>query len=119
MDREHIQLIAIMNRLASRSAAGAPKNDILQLLDELGSFTVQHFSDEEAFMANAGFPGLATHKRIHAELVQTLRQHVETYRGNSSAKLGPELLDFLKFWLGAHICGIDRRYAQHVHQQSA
>jgi hemerythrin-like metal-binding protein len=114
MDRQHHLLIDAMNRLAARDASGAPKQETLRLLDQLTNVTLQHFHDEEAYMAEKAYPKLDTHKRIHAELVTQLQSHIAAFRAGASSRLNPKMLEFLKFWLAAHICGIDKQYAEHT-----
>lgn len=114
MDNQHRVLIQIMNRLASQDSAGAPKADLSRLLAQLVTATVQHFADEELYMASKAYPKLEIHKKIHADLVAQLRGHVDAFNAGSSLRLNRELLDFLKLWLAAHIRGIDMQYAEHV-----
>jgi hemerythrin len=114
MDHQHQMLIDVMNRLASRDSGGAPKHELQRLLDQLGSVTVQHFRDEEAYMATNRYPKLDTHRRIHSELVAQLQGHIAAFAAGTSPRLDPKFLEFLKFWLAAHIRGIDKQYADHV-----
>lgn len=114
MDHQHQRLIDVMNRLASRDASGAPKPELQRLLDQLVSVTEQHFRDEEAYMAAKRYPKLDTHRRIHSELVAQLQGHVAAFAAGTVARLNPRFLEFLKFWLAAHIRGIDKQYAEHV-----
>lgn len=51
MDDEHIALIDKMNALHAAHAASAGNEEIARKLDDLASFTVKHFTDEEAYMA--------------------------------------------------------------------
>jgi len=119
MDRQHEILVQVMNRIAARSADGAPKPELSRLLQQLLNYTVQHFEDEEGYMASQAYPKLDTHRRIHADLIAQLRGHIASFEARSSAQLDPALLGFLKFWLAAHIQGIDKQYAEHTRRRSA
>jgi hemerythrin-like metal-binding protein len=118
MDAQHQVLISMMNELAERAAANAPKSEVLALLKQLGNYTIQHFREEEAYMERIGYPQLETHKVIHRELLSNLRQHVAAFDAGSG-KVAGDLLGFLKFWLAAHIRGIDRQYASFERRRSA
>lgn len=118
MDSQHQVLIAMMNQLAERGAANAPKAEISELLRRLGNYTIQHFKAEEAYMEGIGYPQLETHKVIHRELLNNLRNHVAGFEAGTG-KVATELLGFLKFWLGAHIKGIDKQYAAFQRRRSA
>jgi hemerythrin-like metal-binding protein len=119
MDRQHETLIGIMNKLAARDAAGAPKQELSGLLAQLAKYTTQHFAQEEEFMASKRFPKLEVHQRIHHELLAQLGEHVTAFQNGAGSRLDEKLLGFLKFWLSAHILGIDKQYAAHVHRRSA
>jgi hemerythrin len=45
MDRQHRGLIASMNRLYDRNAAGAPAQELLTLIDNLAELTQLHFAE--------------------------------------------------------------------------
>jgi hemerythrin len=111
IDQQHEQLVSIMNLLTKRDADRAPKAELAELLEQLVEATLRHFEAEEAYMAGTGYPKLDTHQIIHRDLLATLQRHVGTfYTGHG--RLGVQLLSFLKFWLSAHMKGIDELYAQ-------
>ena len=114
MNGEHRKLMAMMDKLYTRNAAGASKVELLGLLSQLGSFTKEHFDHEEAYMASIGFPGLAVHKVVHENLLNKLDTHVSAFRAGTQGKLPEALFSFLKVWLASHICGIDMRYGDHA-----
>ena len=111
MDDEHQRLIAIMNRLHERNEAGAGKIELAGIVKELAAFTVEHFKNEEAHMEAIGFPGLASHKLIHKDLLEKFGGYAEEFE--ASGELTDEFFLFLRRWLKAHIQGIDRKYGEH------
>lgn len=112
MDREHRELVAAMNRVHELDRQKAGKAPVDAAIGRLLQLTVQHFADEEKHMAAIGFPGLAVHARIHADMLKKMAAHHATFqRGDGS--LSREFFDFLVLWLSAHIQGIDRKYASH------
>ncbi len=110
MDDQHKKLITMMNELADRNAAGATKEELLEMLRALGRYTVQHFDAEEEYMRRVGYPKLSTHQHIHRDLLRSLHNHIAAFKAGEG-KVSEELLSFLKLWLGSHIRGIDRQYA--------
>ena len=112
MDREHQNLIAIMNELHERHGAGASTAELAIIVKRLGDYTAQHFADEEKHMAAIAFPGLKVHARIHADMLGKVAAHYQRFQ-KGDGYLPPEFFDFLVLWLGAHIQGIDRKYAEH------
>lgn len=118
MDEQHLRLIGLMNKLAVRAEAGAPKAELSAALRELGRYTVKHFDDEEAYMRSFDYPKLETHRAIHRDLLRTLHEHIDTYEAGDG-RLSPKVLHFLKLWLGAHIKGIDKQYAAYSREQQS
>lgn len=110
MDQEHLVLISMMNKLAVRADAGAAKAELSVLLREFGRYTVRHFDDEEAYMASIDYPKLETHRTIHRDLLGSLHEHIAAFEAGDG-KLSGRFLSFLRLWLGAHIRGIDKQYA--------
>jgi len=113
MDEAHMHLIDLMNRLHESCAAGDDKAEIRRGLKALSDFTVRHFREEEAFMQSIAYPGLATHKQIHANLIAQLGEHFEAFE-TGPGTLSNQFFTFLKVWLTAHIMGIDGKYGEHV-----
>jgi hemerythrin-like metal-binding protein len=116
MNKQHVKLIGIMNRLHDRKAAGAPTAELGTILGELQRYTIEHFAQEEAFMDSVKYPGLKNHKIMHANLLEKLAQHADAFR--KTGQLGDDVFEFLRFWLSAHIRGIDRKYGDHCVAQT-
>jgi hemerythrin-like metal-binding protein len=112
MNEEHRWLIGLMNKLYEQCAAGAAREQVDKSLLELGKATQKHFADEELVMARMAYPKLEVHKRAHQQLLTKLAGHVTRYR--SGQELGDEFFQFLRFWLSAHIQGMDMQYADHA-----
>lgn len=112
MDAEHKELVAAMNRIHELDARGADKATVAATIDRLVVLTRRHFADEEKHMEAIAFPDRKRHALIHADMLKRVGQHCEEFaRGNG--RVDPKFFEFLVFWLGAHIKGIDKRYAEH------
>ena len=111
MNQEHKQLISLMNRLHEEYSAKADRSVLKQCVESLVDYTMEHFRDEEEYMARIQYPKLETHKIIHADLIRKLQGHVQSFK--TEGQLKQEFFDFLQLWLSAHIRGIDMQYAQH------
>lgn len=117
MDDQHKILLGLMNRLYDDHQRGANYFALKDTFEELADMTTTHFKEEEEYMDSIGFPGLATHKVIHEELLKKFATHQEQF--NKEQKLNDEFFVFLKFWLRSHIMGIDTKYANHSKQNVA
>ena len=111
MDHEHQKLISLMNDLYD-SAQTADRVRQKRELDALADYTRQHFASEEQFMESVQFAGIDLHRRQHKQLLETFGTHIARFEAGEA--LGDKFFQFLRFWLSAHICGIDTKYAQHV-----
>ncbi len=112
MNDEHKTLIAHMNALHEGSAKGLPLDAQLKLAGELYQYVLKHFSDEEKYMESIKFPEFDVHKIIHKDLLSKLDEHVTKIKNDGV--IGEEFFKFLRFWLSAHICGIDAKYGEHA-----
>lgn len=113
VDREHRQLFAIVadiqQALAGDGALAGAQKAVRELLD----YTQTHFASEEGLMAAAGFPELAAHRQLHADLlgqVHDMEMRIEL-EGEMAAL---ELSRFLVNWLIEHIQQSDRRFGVFV-----
>jgi len=112
MNDEHKVLIDLMNRLHDEVQQGQARPQVQKTFQDLVQYTRQHFFDEEDYMYSINYPGLATHQLIHAKLLSQLDGHFEAFRSGNGT-VGPQVFDFLKMWLNAHIRGIDVQYGEH------
>lgn len=113
MDRQHRQLVKILNELHQAMQAGGRQRDLMRVMDELIQYTKYHFSTEERLMVEAAYPGLPRHKQTH----QALTAKVEEYAAGvlkGRATISLSILQFLKEWLNRHILGTDREFAEFV-----
>lgn len=112
MDREHQELIALMNRLHKRADEGALSDELENIMLELGKATQRHFHDEEEIMKKMNFPGFESHHLIHKNLLEKYIEFVGEFR-KGDGKVSPDFFRFLKIWLQSHMAGMDRKYGEH------
>jgi hemerythrin len=110
MDAEHKELIAAMNRVHELAGQGAAKAVVEAALQRLVALTKQHFADEEAHMAKIQYADRVRHGLIHQDMLRRVGGYCDQFRAGDG-KVAREFFDFLVYWLGAHITGIDRKYA--------
>lgn len=116
VDAQHQGLFEAVNKLADSFKAGNAGNQVVESLDFLVAYTLEHFQTEERFMREDGYPGLAAHADEHARLLQ----QVQELQGRLVAGQ-PVTMDvtiFLVEWLTSHISGSDLRYAEFVREKN-
>jgi hemerythrin-like metal-binding protein len=113
MNDEHKQILDAMNRIYDAAQAGRTGEEINRLVGLLGDVCVRHFKDEEAYMEGIDFPGLAVHRIVHQDLLKRFATHAEAIR-EAGGRATDDFFYFLRYWLRAHIKGIDRKYGEHA-----
>lgn len=112
IDKEHEELFRIVGRashLVKSYDSSSSYDKIIEILNELKNYTIEHFRDEEEYMEGIGYEGLAAQKRAHEAFVDKLEtidlQEIE----NNPQEYLQELLEFLLGWLINHILYTDKK----------
>jgi hemerythrin-like metal-binding protein len=110
IDRQHQELVAIVNDLGAALTDGRDRESVSWTLGALSACSVCHFDFEEALLARQGAPGAHERTLQQRVFVQTLGVFRVSYaRGRS--RLSVTVMDFLGNWLSSHIRGTDQRDA--------
>ncbi len=108
IDKQHLKLVDLINKLYSAMKLGKANHIILDILNGLTDYTEKHFSYEEKMMHDANYPGYTEQIHEHKTFVQKLKDIQNEYQ---SGKLQTnQLMIYLKNWLSDHIKGIDMQY---------
>ena len=111
IDEEHQMLFDIVGKIhkAIEVELVHDKFDlILDILDELKEYTRVHFADEESYMKEIGYEGLAQQELLHQKFIETLDDlNLDDVDENQEAYLF-ECLNFLQNWLVNHILKVDK-----------
>lgn len=118
MDKEHKELVAAMNRIHELDQLKSPKPQMDGAIQRLVKLTMQHFADEEAYMAKTNYADRVRHGMIHQDMLKRVGSYYEQFQ-KGDGRVAKEFFEFLVFWLGAHITGIDRKYASAPKPQPA
>jgi hemerythrin len=120
MDDEHKVIVDKINLLIESlnlDDSIDAKKKIQHYLNDLATYTTEHFAHEERFMESFAYPKLAAHKKIHKSLLATVGDFQKDLK---KGQLDDEkLVAFLKNWLISHIMGIDMQYGKHYKTQSS
>jgi hemerythrin len=109
MDAQHKQLIAILNELYDAMRAARSKEVMSGILSRLHQYTKTHFSNEERYLAQAGYAKLAEQQAQHKAFVAKLEKAEKDYAAGLPT-VGGEMMNFLRDWLKHHILEIDMDY---------
>ncbi len=106
IDADHKKLVSYVNDLHTALQQGKGKQVIGPILQNLVTYTRQHFAREEAFWTKARYPQLDVHKRQHAELLAKVDDFKKKF-DSGAVLLTLEVMNFLSGWLTKHILGSD------------
>lgn len=110
VDEEHKVLFDIIGKIytAIETELVHDKFDlILDILDELKEYSRVHFADEENYMREIGYEGLAQQEILHQKFIDTLEElDLNDVDDNQESYLY-EFLNFLQNWLINHILKVD------------
>lgn len=116
IDKQHQHLFDLINRFESWTESGKSKDDVMSVFDDILSYTVTHFSEEEQMMIDNGYPDIAEHHQRHQELIDAAKKLRADYdKGESGAADAATL--FLQHWLTGHIQKTDMKYAPLMHEK--
>jgi len=111
IDEEHKTLFDIIGKIHTtiETELVHDKFDaILDILDELKDYTRVHFADEEKYMREIGYDGLAKQEILHQKFIDKLNElDLDDVDDNQEAYLY-SFLEFLQNWLVSHILKVDK-----------
>lgn len=114
IDAQHKKLVGMLNELYAGFVAGTAKAVMGPVLDQLIDYTVTHFSHEEKFFDQTGYPETTHHKREHEMLVKKVLEVQKQFKTDKNSVLTQDVMAFLRNWLVDHILGTDKRYVPHL-----
>ncbi len=113
IDIQHRHLVSLINMFHASVSAHIEDQVLGSIMDELGMYALVHFSYEEKWMEEVGYPGLAEHKRLHIDLRQQLDKWRDKYNLRQTHRSG-ELYKFLHGWLMDHVLVEDLKLTDYV-----
>jgi hemerythrin len=116
IDVQHQKLVEMINQLHDAMRAGKGHIETLAIAERLITYTQTHFTAEEKMMRQVGYPDLAHHQTLHADLT---RQVLDIQAKARAGQLGLsiQVSNFLKEWLINHIQGEDMKYKTLANQK--
>ncbi len=118
VDNDHRKLVNLVNKIhAMNSREEKDLDRVLDLFEELLSYSRWHFRHEERLMQNYGYPEFFNHKKEHGDLEQLATELYEKLL-NGDESIIDKLMLFLKNWLMDHIVGTDMKMGRFLVQQT-
>ncbi|MEW5772729.1 MAG: bacteriohemerythrin [Thermodesulfobacteriota bacterium] len=112
IDAQHKGLLRLINELHDSMAAGRSRETLGEVVSLLKDYAHSHFSTEEKYMRQTGFPGLEEHRLQHESFIAKVRDFEQEISEGRTTPL--EVVLFLLDWYVSHVKGVDRQYAGHL-----
>ncbi|OOZ39970.1 bacteriohemerythrin [Solemya elarraichensis gill symbiont] len=109
LDRQHKQIIEVINTLADKPRMFRRFQNVSSALMELTNYVSEHFLLEEKLLQENGYPNLLEHPKKHTLYSNKI---VDFCQGSLDGKrdVPTELIDFLTHWWTNHILHEDMQY---------
>jgi hemerythrin len=110
IDRDHLELLTLVNELHAASEQGRGDQIIVQTLQTLFTYTQEHFQREEFLMEHIDYPELEEHRAQHQKLIaQVVLLQDAMMRGRG--EVASSTAELLRYWLIHHIKRTDKKLA--------
>jgi hemerythrin len=117
IDDQHKKLFQIADRIYEliRNDVLIDKYDsIIEIINELKDYTVNHFAAEEEYMKSIGYKRLLSQKAAHHDFLHKMGEIELDKIDNGQNVYLLETLDFVVEWLGQHILKEDKLIIREV-----
>ena len=119
IDEQHRTWIEHLHKVEAAIQARRGMQQVAGTLDFLVNYTQFHFSTEEKYMEQTGYPGLESHRAKHEELKQTLADLVRDFEEEGVyEKINEAVGTFLGNWLKDHIRVVDQVFAAFLKEKN-
>ena len=109
IDRQHQQLIGMINDLNDAMRQGQGKAVMGKIINGLVNYATTHFITEEKYFDKFGYPEAISHTKEHTDFVIKVSVFKNEFeKGNIALPL--QIMDFLNDWLENHIKGADKKF---------
>lgn len=113
IDAEHKQLFRTIDDayhlVINQVDVKQNSTEIMEILNRLKDYTIEHFQDEEDYMESINYSGLEAQKRAHATFINRMDDITLEKIENNAQKYMESLIEFLLCWLINHILQSDKK----------
>jgi hemerythrin-like metal-binding protein len=97
------RLVGLLSEIFNAFLSGrSGKREPREILDSLTLYTVEHFSDEEAWMRAFNYPQREQHVLEHSVFVSRISEFRSTFQ-ERTGQLTLDIISYLRVWLLSHI----------------
>jgi hemerythrin len=108
IDRQHKNIITILNRIIAWQTGRRDAEEIEGILDDLQAYVTQHFRAEEQYMIEHQYSGFQEQRDAHNWFADRLLDAQKEYIKNRQLT-SVNLFNFVWDWFSQHILNMDKR----------
>lgn len=113
IDHQHMRLFSIVEDIHNHSIKPG-STSLKKKIGDLVIYTRVHFEDEERLMESVDYPELEAHKRMHAALIDTVKNAYEEVSAGHTDGQAERLAKLMGDWLVNHIAVEDKKYSAQI-----
>jgi len=117
LDRQHKEIVDLVNELYGAVVAKKSVNLNLELLTRLVKAAKTHFATEEQVLRTRSCPDYLRHKAAHEGLERSLSE-LRGQIARRKRELTIEYVELMKLWLIDHLAEFDLEYAKFLANQN-
>lgn len=112
-DEEHHKIVEFIDTMFVALRDKSSKEIVVKVCNELISYTVYHFENEEKAMTSVNYPDIQAHIAEHMRLKKEAEKF-QSVINNHFPEGVSELYRFLREWLITHIQNVDKKYSPYL-----
>ncbi len=109
IDAEHRIFFGLIVDFKEAQLAGAPKDKLLRILNEISKYAEFHFVSEENIMIDFGYIELEEHQKLHQQLLAEVLDKYYEFKHDMIHADG--IFDFIFLWFALHTSREDKKLA--------
>ncbi len=115
IDRQHEMFIERLNRINEHLHPGSEGNALRGAVHFMDRYARWHFSTEERYMQEYGYPEIRAHKREHERFYENTEKLMEMLENGDVDRSTILFVDrYMIDWVILHIKGTDRKFAEYL-----
>jgi hemerythrin len=116
IDEEHRELKFLIQRLQLAMVQDNPRNEIRLILNSLADHALTHFSTEESYFLETGYPKADSHAQEHRRFERKINQFKDAFE-TGHIQIADKIFSHLRDWLTKHIEGTDKEFADFLNDK--
>ena len=115
IDEQHQKLLSQLNKIIDAMVVGVKSKETYEAINFFDEYIKEHFSYEEYYMQEYGYPYLREHIKRHEDFIKNYVAFLDKlHSGEDANKLITEVETYLGEWWVNHIGKEDQQYHQFI-----